>query len=459
MKSYKLTAWMGVVIMTMLIFISAPAHAQSATTMVDYYQFIYYSVSNLYHALDAGNNAPWLGIGPSFDSTAYIPIVSGRTPTSTNQLKNLNADLLDGHHWSEIDVNFVSNTKWANVTLTGQGSFNQSLIVDPDTDRQPHFNSTSAPFHVENSNMTNNLVTNLNADALDGHHWNEISNSPDPTFNSITVNNGSSYLNNLHAGPGTSYISGNSQFTGLATFNGGLTVSSGNTTLGALTISGMATHNGNADFNGFATFDGPTTVTGNTSGADGGISPFCVRPASSGAIGSGVTIAGHYMTGGLDWSFFSTGPGGSLGAGKFGIWRNKIQGSASSDQGEYVYYSTKSGNHLLKRTYVRTYVNGGELLDTQSGPAYGSEYEQQIILDPVTNNGTIYCADMVNATGWINGGARHYGRFKANDASYWGETYNSNGVTPPSNTEGDVYYDKYSHKLRVCTNNGWVDLN
>ena len=97
---------------------------------------------------------------PSFTSTT-VPF----TVTSKNVVTNLNADLLDGKHYDDIikdtDAKYVTLT--TAQTISGKKTFSAQQAFTVST-------ANTAPFTVTSSYV----VTNLNADMLDGKHASEF---------------------------------------------------------------------------------------------------------------------------------------------------------------------------------------------------------------------------------------------------------------------------------------------
>lgn len=125
------------------------------------------------------------GVAPQFTAATGSPFTVAATATTV--VTNLNADMLDGSHASAFSLSSHNHTGVyepfdaditkrneaetisGNWTFSATHLFDSSSVVDFDT--VPGFNNPVLPFTVH-SNA--NLVTNLNADLVDGKHSNEL---------------------------------------------------------------------------------------------------------------------------------------------------------------------------------------------------------------------------------------------------------------------------------------------
>ena len=142
------------------------------------------------------------GVAPQFTASTGAPFTVAATATTL--VTNLNADMLDGNHSSAFATSGHTHTIYPSKTgtesITGAWTFGSSGTVAFDT--VPSFDNPVLPFTVH-SNA--NLVTNLNADLLDGKHSNEVGQ--------WTSSGGYTYLNTVSDNVGIGTSSPNSKLS------------------------------------------------------------------------------------------------------------------------------------------------------------------------------------------------------------------------------------------------------
>ena len=116
------------------------------------------------------------------------------TVSSTTLVTNFNADLLDGHHASEFaasngptftgTINFPSSSVF-NSTGLGIGCTPTTKLDVNGVTRSTTFTSTQTTGTSPLTVSSTTLVTNFNADLLDGHHASEFAASNGPTFTGV----------------------------------------------------------------------------------------------------------------------------------------------------------------------------------------------------------------------------------------------------------------------------------
>lgn len=135
------------------------------------------------------------GVAPQFTAVSGAPFTVAVTATSV--VTNLNAYRLEGNAASAFATSGHTHTIYPSKTgtesITGAWTFGASGTVTFDT--VPAFDNPALPFTVH---ANANLVTNLNADLLDGKHSNEVGQ--------WTSSGGFTYLNTVsdNVGIGTS---------------------------------------------------------------------------------------------------------------------------------------------------------------------------------------------------------------------------------------------------------------